>query len=136
LADTADRLSHLLHAFARINQDQRKLPAGLSTKEAEVREAAITDSVLGEFDIPRNVWSSEAEEFEPEAIRLMVRGMRKWCAGKMDAEAAAEFFASIDDEADLDWSYVFTGVPLRQRAPEELDEIRETIIAFGCRRTS
>jgi hypothetical protein len=136
MAGATDRLSRLLHANARISQDVAKLPPGLTTEEAEAREAEIIVSLLGEFDITRDVWGEEAEEFAPEDIQLMLRGMHKWCAGRMEEDAASEFFASIDDEANVDWAYVFLGVPLKQLAPEDQKALTADVLAFGCRRAS
>ena len=132
-AGAVSRLGRLMDATTHINAELEELPDDINQDENDAAVGAIFKSVLGELSIPPNIYCDSYSGFSQSDTELLLRSMRKWSTGKMSRREVSDLLDDISENVDLDWCYVFAGIPLKELCPSQQQALLKPIVNFGTR---
>lgn len=81
--------------------------------------------------IPSEVWFSTEHALQPAEKAGVLRLLKPWGAGKM--HAFKHVFAKLEADYDLDPTYIFFGVPIRQLNLRKQKALLEVGLRFATR---
>ena len=81
--------------------------------------------------IPSDVWFSTEHVLQPAEKAEVLRLLKSWTAGKMDD--FKHVFAVLEADYDLDATYIFFGVPIRQLNLRKQKALSKVGLRFATR---
>lgn len=110
------------------NLDEDEL-ASLADRDVEKwRKEALTI-----LKLPDEVYLEPVREVTDEDALDIEGRLKLWASGRLDPEAAGELLYDLDEWLDLDYLFVFFGIPNFKVTPEQRDELREAVFRIGTR---
>lgn len=109
---------------------------GASFERGENYAKAIQDSAHDElhkrFNLPENVWFPHVEGHRP-SVEDVTTQMAEFANGNLTD--FHDLYFLLDEEWDLDPTYLLFGIPIADLSPEQQEELCKLGEHFGCWRT-
>lgn len=94
----------------------------INTNDYDTQFKVRFSNVLADARLPKGVWFPTEEGFTRGHMAHLLRRVASWAEG--DLEAFEVLYDDLDEEFDLDHTYIFFGVPIHQISVETQHELR------------
>lgn len=133
--EVLSRFHKICECINRVSEIHNKLIEKDISEEELARQCDMNERhFIDAFGIPRNTWGvSGSIELDSEWVNWVEDKIATWTEGKCYYSDCSELLWALDEEHDLDYTYILYGIPL-----SELDRISNTalmcfIYEFGLR---
>ena len=100
----------------------------------EEQDTRRHDRFLQRHHIPKDVWFPIENEFDPTDLADVTAALHYWTEGTMEDFDAD--YAWLEEDLDLDPTYILFGVPIYLLSVESQEELRRIGAAFAGRASS
>jgi hypothetical protein len=87
--------------------------------------------ILNKFQLPPGIWFPAGGEFRADRSEAALSRIDDWVNGTLDE--FGPFYDWMDEDMDIDQTYILYGVPIRQITVEDQGQLRELGEQFGMR---